>query len=154
MKTFITFIFVAVFLTSCSSNGPEPINYNQDACEFCKMSISESHFASELITVKGRVYKFDDLQCLLQYQAANKDVAVKSFYVGNFAAENDLIDASTAFFVKNEALHSPMGGNTAAFKTAEAATEYANKNKGQVVGWNELDKTAQPEENPHHGHAH
>lgn len=145
---------MALFLTSCGNNGPEPINYNKDACEFCKMSISESRFAAELITVKGRVYKFDDLQCLLQYDAANKEVAVKNYYVGNFSAEQQLIDATTSFFVKDETLHSPMGGNTATFANKKSAEEYASKNQLQIIEWKDLSKTTQPEGNPHHGHSH
>lgn len=155
MKTFIySLLFGSIFLASCGNNGPEPINYNQDACEFCKMSISESRFAAELITVKGRVYKFDDLQCLLQYGASNKEVTVKNYYVGNFLEEKQLIDVTTALFVKHETLRSPMGGNTAAFATQKAAADYASKNQAEIIAWKELTKTNQPKAQSHHGHSH
>ncbi len=154
MKTLLTSAITLLFFTSCGNNGPEPINYNQDACVFCKMSISESRFAAELITVKGRVYKFDDLQCLLQYDASNKEVAVKNYYVGNFSEEKQLIDAKTAFFVKSEVLRSPMAGNIAAFATQKAAANYASKNQATIVEWKDLDKTVQTGDNQGHDHQH
>lgn len=152
MKTPVIILIVTIYFTSCSNNGPEPIHYNQDACEFCKMSISESRFAAELITVKGRVYKFDDLQCLLQYQASNKELTVKNYYVGDFLKEQQLIDATTAFFVKNETLRSPMAGNTAAFADKETAQNYADKNRTGVTTWNDLRKTVVKEGNHDNGH--
>ncbi len=154
MKSFVAILLTALMLTSCGNSGPEPINYNQDACEFCKMSISESRFAAEIITVKGRVYKFDDLQCLLQYDASNKEVAVKNYYVGSFLEDGKLIDATTALFVKHESLRSPMGGNIAAFTTQQTAANYASKNQVEIMNWKDLHQAAPNEENSQHGHTH
>lgn len=154
MKKFVAIFAIVLFLSSCGNSGPEPINYNKDACDFCKMSISESRFAAELITVKGRAYKFDDLQCLLQYDASNKEVAVKNYYVGSFLEDGKLIDATTAFFVKHESMRSPMGGNTAAFTTQKTAADYASKNQVEIMEWKDLAKAAPAEGNSHHGHSH
>lgn len=49
---------------SCSPKGPEKINFGKDQCELCKMGIEDPKFATELITEKGRIYKFDDLNCM------------------------------------------------------------------------------------------
>ena len=57
--------------TACSGKGPEPIALNKDNCDYCKMSISNMSFASEIVTVKGRAYKFDDLACLIHYKNDN-----------------------------------------------------------------------------------
>lgn len=142
----LSLLFGVILFASCGNNGPEPINYNQDACDFCKMSISESRFAAELISVKGRVYKFDDLQCLLQYNASNKEVAVKNYYVADFLADKQLIDATSAFFIKSETLKSPMGGNIAAFATQKSATTYTNKNQTEIINWEDLIKTIQTDD--------
>ena len=136
----VAILSVSLFLSSCGSNGPEPMNYNQDACDFCKMSISESKFAAQLQTKKGRVYKFDDLSCMLGYTKTNENLAVKNFYIGNFTKENNLIDATTAFYVKSEAVKSPMSGNVAAFPTKEAAEDFAQKNQTTVISWGDLNK--------------
>jgi len=152
--TFSLLLFSPVLFFSCGNSGPEPINYNKDACDFCKMSISESRFAAELITVKGRVYKFDDLKCLLQYDATNKEVAVKNYYVADFSADKQLIDASNAFFIRSEMLRSPMGGNTAAFASQKTAANHAGKNQTSIIEWKDLTKTAQTEGNENDGHQH
>lgn len=152
--TFSLLLFGTIHLASCGNSGPVPINYNKDACDFCKMSISESRFAAELITVKGRVYKFDDLKCLFQYDASNKEVAVKNYFVADFSADKQLIDASSAFFIKSEMLRSPMGGNTAAFASQKTAATHASKNQTSIIEWKDLTKTAQTEGNEHDGHQH
>lgn len=146
------FLIVSFSLTSCDSNEPEPIAYNRDACEFCKMSISESRFASELITSKGRVYKFDDLSCMFRYMKEHGDVKIKNYYVGDFLRENILMDATGSFFVKHESFRSPMGGNIAAFAAKKAAVEYAVQNQTDVMAWRDLPHTVMEE--TYHEHAH
>ena len=55
---------------SCNS-GPQPIKLGQDACSFCKMSIADNHFGAEIMTKKGKVYKFDDMHCIAGFMKAN-----------------------------------------------------------------------------------
>jgi copper chaperone NosL len=58
-------LLALVLFSSCSSSGPEKINLNKDDCHNCKMSISDKRFACEIVTEKGRAYKFDDITCLM-----------------------------------------------------------------------------------------
>lgn len=132
---------IAVMLSSCNNAGPSPIQYNKDACDFCKMTISESRFATELITSKGRVYKFDDMACMLAYGEEHANITVKSFYTGSYLKDQDLINAETAFFVTHESVKSPMGGNIAAFAYQEKADEYAKQYQARVLTWSELKRT-------------
>ncbi len=57
----IVLLFSSLFMIACVSNEPKPIKLNVDTCEFCKMTISNGKFGAELLTKKGRYYKFDDL---------------------------------------------------------------------------------------------
>lgn len=152
--TIIALFLSSLFLSSCGNSGPEPIKYNKDSCDFCKMAISENQFAAEIITKKGRVYKFDDVACMLKYTEANADVEIKNYYVSNFLNGEELIDATTALFVKHDDLHSPMGGNAAAFANKEKASEYASKNQANVIEWNDLEKVNSTESNQPHEHSH
>ncbi|MCZ2247237.1 MAG: nitrous oxide reductase accessory protein NosL [Bacteroidia bacterium] len=124
--------------SACSSSGPSPIKLNSDKCDFCSMAISDGHFGAELITKKGRVYKFDDLKCMLDYTNEKSSTEISSFYVHNYLAENTLIDATLAFYVQNEDLRSPMGGNWAAFENEQLANDYASKISASVVQWDKL----------------
>lgn len=126
--------------TSCISTDAQPIKLNSDKCDFCQMTISDGKFGSELVTKKGRAYKFDDVQCMQGYMEEKGENAFHSFYVNDFTIKNTLIDAKKAYFVKHESLKSPMGGNIAAFNTNESATGFAKKFDATILSWEELNK--------------
>lgn len=152
--TAIALLFVLCTFSSCGSKGPEAVVLNKDACEFCKMTISDGRFMTELITKKGRVYKFDDLNCMLQYSAESGKAAVESFYVGNYEKQNEFIEASKAWYVADSSLKSPMGGNTAAFENKEIATTQAVKYKTTTINWSALNNETSHKEDNHDGHQH
>ncbi len=62
----IFFITLTLLISSCGSK-PEPINYGHDECEFCRMQISDNRYGAELVTDKGKVYKFDSIECLIEF---------------------------------------------------------------------------------------
>ena len=132
----LTFSFLG-FL-SCKNNELEPIDIHKDKCEFCKMSISDIRFACELVTKKGRIYKFDDILCVNGYLQENMDKAEGKIYVCNFDGNNELIPAENAFYIESDSLHSPMGGDVAAFKTETMADEYAKKIEARRTLWQNI----------------
>lgn len=133
-------IVMAMMVSACGNKGPEPINLNKDNCDFCQMTIAEEKFSCELITVKGRVYKFDDLSCLLEYKTANPDPAVRSIYVADFLTPGSLLEQEKAFFIRGEEIDSPMGGGIAAFSDKNTAMEYAGKFNAQLTDWSALNQ--------------
>lgn len=139
VKLPVIVIAVLSVFSSCSSEGPVAIDYNKDACASCKMSISESRFAAELMTKKGRVYKFDDISCMLEY-ISKENVDAKNYYIGNYMKDGEWIEAATAFYVRHEEIRSPMGGNTAAFDTKNSALTYAEKYNTNIFVWQDLIK--------------
>lgn len=124
---------------SCQEKGAEPIKLNVDQCAFCKMNIADGKFASEIITTKGRVYKFDDLHCMIGYLDDNS-ADIKSHFVNQYTADNILIPAETAFYLKGGTISSPMRGNIAAFANEEEANLFKNKFEATSVSWNEIKK--------------
>jgi len=49
------------------------------------MGIEDPKFATELITEKGRIYKFDDLNCMQSYATENAEqVGQAQLYVPDF----------------------------------------------------------------------
>jgi copper chaperone NosL len=125
----------AMSFVACKPAGPEPIILNKDNCDHCKMTISDGKTAAELITKKGRVYKFDDMRCLLDYKAEKKQVEFEGIYVNDYLADNVLIPVEKAFYIKADQIKSPMNGNIAAFKTKEDANKYAAKFGVIVLDW-------------------
>lgn len=138
MKTFALACIALLTLMSCGSNEPKPIKINTDACDFCKMTIANGKFGAELITKKGRYYKFDDLACMVQFAKSNTVVPYQSFFVNNYTKDNTLIPAETAFFIKSDEINSPMRGNMAALATAAEQSEYAKKFNAQPLSWSEV----------------
>lgn len=138
MKTVLASLIIVLVLVSCGTDKPKPIKLNSDNCEFCKMTISNGKFASELITAKGRCYKFDDISCMIQYAKSNTTVAYKSYYVSDYTKDNKLIPAEQCFFLKGGTINSPMRGNTIAFSTKNEATAYQSKLNAELKTWAEI----------------
>lgn len=147
--TIASLIVLALVAFSCGKKQAEPIKLNVDACEYCKMSISDGRFGSEIITKKGRVYKFDDLYCLLNYVSDNDENQIADFYVNDYLKDNELINATTAWYVQHEDFNSPMKGNTVAFSSKVDAEKSAKEIGEKVLDWNKIKKTK--EEDHHHG---
>ena len=70
MKSILSLVTI-LLLVSCSSSEPKPIKLNSDTCDFCKMTIANGKFGAELITQKGRCYKFDDVSCMIQFSKSS-----------------------------------------------------------------------------------
>ncbi len=103
------------------------LTLNSDGCDFCRMTISDGKSAAELITQKGRVYKFDDIGCMLRYIQEQKNTDVRTSYVSDYSGSNELIDVKAAWYVRHDEFKTPMGGNVAAFASRDAAIAYAAK---------------------------
>jgi len=131
-----------LFITSCTGGGPQPIRYGQDNCDFCKMGIADKRFGAEILTNKGKAYKFDDFHCLLAFLdskvLATKEIA--DVYLIDFSVDRQWVRADEAHLLKSESLHSPMNGNIAAFKNTDSMNKYAIELRGTPVTWKELYK--------------
>jgi copper chaperone NosL len=123
-----------LWMTACKPAGPEPVSLNKDNCTDCGMTISDARFASEIVTQKGRVYKFDDLACLIRYKKDN-DMKGETVYVSDFDQPDRFLRGDTAFYITGESLSSPMGGNTAAFSSSQRADEAAAKLSCEKTTW-------------------
>lgn len=117
-------VFAAALLASLAgcSGGPEPIAYGKDGCHSCKMTMMDNRFGTEIVTKKGKVYKFDDVNCMLRFLKSGtvpgEDVG--QLLVTDFGNPGTLIDVHAAVFVQSPEIKSPMGSNIAAFSTKEA----------------------------------
>lgn len=111
-----TALAIVPMLARCGqSTGPEAIAWERDACEHCRMIISERAFAAELRGgPKGRLYKFDDVGCAVHWakQQTWGEPDITEFWVMNHDDGATWLDARKAFFLVN--VRSPMNYNFAA----------------------------------------
>lgn len=133
-------VLCMVILSSCET-GPQPIQFGKDACDFCKMGIFNQRFGGEIVTKKGKIYKFDDLHCIasfLKSQAfASKDVA--GIYLLDYSTTN-FIKAGESMLLSSDNLHSPMGSNTAAFINKDSLKSFERQYPGTITTWNAFNK--------------
>lgn len=133
----ILLFFSFIALVSCNSNEPKPIKLNSDSCDFCKMTIANGKFGAELITQKGRYYKFDDVSCLIQFSKAS-EVPSKVFFVNDYLKENELIAVDKCFFLKGGTINSPMRGNLAAFSSEKEQKKFQTKLNAEKMTWEQV----------------
>lgn len=128
-----------ITLVSCKVE-PEPLHFGQDACHTCKMTLMDKKFGAELVTSKGKVYKFDDVNCMLTFynsgQIEPRDFAYR--LVVDFSGDGKLIDAPDAFYLKSPAIKSPMASQIAAFGKKEKMDNAKKEEKGIYLVWGEL----------------
>lgn len=134
MKHSFLIILIAVLLSSCS-RGFDPIAYGSDACAHCKMTIVDNRYASELLTSKGRAYKFDDILCMKKFAEEQKVEGTNSFFVSNFLKPGEPIAADQALYLKHDFFETPMNGHYAAFISKTEATKLADSLGIQLVDW-------------------
>lgn len=132
-------VLLAAILPACE-RGPEPMRYGKDECVSCRMVISDQRFGCQIVTSKGRVFKFDDLCCMDDYlkqgDLSARDVLQR--YVGDFNRPNHFIPAGEAFYLRRS-VSSPMSSNTPAFATAgERDAVKAQLGKGDAASWQDL----------------
>lgn len=139
-NTVLPFICIVLMFSSCNSQQPSPISINKDDCDNCKMSITDAKFACETITSKGRVYKFDDIECMQNFMKDNATYKYQSILVSDFNNSTNLFNADKGAFLKSETFKSPMGGNIAAFINIGEANEFSKKLNTTVVNWDQITK--------------
>lgn len=134
---FLLIIASSIVGNACSSKEPQSITLHKDVCVYCKMSISEPEFAAQIITNKGKCFKFDDLICLKEY--SEEQLSAQSFdsWVAEYSNPSKFIPLSVAYLIFAEDLKSPMRGNWAAFEKFETADSLKQQFNGRVASWHQ-----------------
>ena len=127
------------FFASCNAQ-PQPIKIGVDACAYCKMTISDNRFGAELISKKGKIFKFDDTHCAIEFKKENSVAAndIKEIYLINFEEPHNFIPAQKAFIIYSKDLKTPMGGHAAAYESAAALEKVIQSLNGRMISWDSL----------------
>jgi copper chaperone NosL len=140
MKSVLVVLF-ALVMVSCNRT-PEPLVLGTDECSFCKMPMAEIKFGAEIITTKGKIYKFDDIGCMSKFLKTvfNKSEKVQSVLVVNYTDNKKFITAHESLFLKSDALHSPMNSGIAAFDSRQKAESFLSSYPGEIMSWEQVQK--------------
>ncbi len=139
LSAYVRWALMCMNVVSCSTE-PEPLNYGTDICTFCKMTLVDNKFGAELVTKKGKVYKFDDLNCFVNYYNSGYE-PVEDFQhrlVIDYSNPGKLLNATDGFYVKSPDIRTPMDSQIAAFGTKSSMDTFMKQWKGIYLLWGEV----------------
>lgn len=140
-----------LMLLACSPGAPTPLVAGQDACEFCRMAITDVRFGGEVVLATGRHHTFDSIECLASFLAAEEDPSrVRSVWVSDFE-QRKLVEAASAVFVRGGSLRSPMGRELVAVAAGADTAALRARYGGEVLSWQAVRESARvpfPSERP------
>ncbi len=134
----IIFVTLAILLLVSCEVSPKPIDYGSDGCHFCSMTIVDQQHAAEIVTKKGKAYKFDAVECMMNHL---KDIDINTiglFLVNDYLTPGELVDAKESTFLISKEIPSPMGEYLSAFRSRDVAEQIEAENKGELYTWEEL----------------
>ena len=133
----VSYLLPLLWLLGCGVK-PEPISFGTDQCHYCKMSIVDPKFGGELVTSKGKIYKFDALECMISDITQMDQEFAYTLGIAYNQPEK-LVDVDSLVFVVSEEFNSPMGANLAAFDGINAVDP-----KHQTYDWEQVIKHLSP----------
>jgi copper chaperone NosL len=137
-KAYLTvFTVILLILVSCKVE-PEKINFGSDACHFCKMTIVDQQHSAQYVTVKGKQFKFDAIECLLNDLEEKTTVNISFFLVADYGNPGVMVDAQTATYLISNEIKSPMGAFLSAFSNEELANKTLQESGGKLYSWSAI----------------
>lgn len=137
-KVFYTaFAFVLCSLISCET-VPEAINYGSDACSFCKMTIVDQQHASQYVTKKGKQFKFDAIECMLNDISEKEIEKIGLLLVADYHNPGTLVAVDKATYLISKEIKSPMGAYLSAFSSELVASQTLKESGGKLYSWTEI----------------
>ena len=115
-----------------------PIVYGKDACNFCKMNIVDKQHAAEIVTTKGKPFKYDAIECMVEEMKSRNESELSLILITDYSNPGKLVDAKSATYLISEKIPSPMGANLSGFGNKENAKQTAKEKSGKIYSWSEL----------------
>ncbi len=126
-------LLVIAWLAACTAE-PKPL-VEGDPCEFCRMAISDTRFGGQVVLSTGRARSFDAIECLAGFLATSSDTTrIGEILVSDFE-QGSLIDASSAVFVRDASVASPMGRSVIALSGGQPAEAILARYGGSIASW-------------------
>lgn len=140
MKTDLSLLGIVLLLLFSCSVSPNEIDFGKDQCSFCSMGIVDKTHAAQIVTSKGKQYKYDAIECLIHDIQDEDLVTVKLAYVlvADYSNSGAMINATEAHYLISPNISSPMGAFLSAFGTKESAEETQKEQSGDLYNWSEI----------------
>ncbi len=137
LSNVLAILFISGLVMGCTPKA-EPIAYGSDGCHFCSMTIVDRQHAAQIVTKKGKAFKFDAVECMVNHLKDIDVASIELFLVNDYQVPGELIDAKKSTFLISKEIPSPMGEYLSAFPTRAEAENIEAENKGKLYSWEEL----------------
>lgn len=130
---------VALALVACAPAGPRAMRWGEEACGYCRMTITDRRFGAQAMGARGRIEAFDSVECLADFvnaAAARAGGERPRAWVSDFLRPGTFLPVDSARFVRLARAGSPMGAGLAAVSVAAPANAVAIE--GAPMTWAEL----------------
>lgn len=139
-KTQPVAVFASVLLLSglaACTPEPKPLAHGHDQCAYCKMTLMDEQYGAQLVTMKGKTYTFDSIECLAAHQLEERIAPddVHSLWVVDFQDPPNLVPLDQAFFLHSRDLPSPMGMNLTSFGPGIQQQAVQHSFYGDILDW-------------------
>lgn len=132
---FSVFSVLALLAMYSCNRGPSAFDYGKDACHYCKMAIVDKPFACQAVTAKGKISKYDAIECLAAHLREEDFGEGYQVYVTDHQHPDQLLDGTVAYYVQSKAIPSPMGGNLSAYASKSEAEAALGSAEGSILDW-------------------
>ena len=123
-----------LLMVSCEIK-PEAIEYGNDQCSYCVMNIVDKTHAAQYVTSKGKQFKFDAIECMVNDLKDKNESDLAFKLVSNYQNPGSMLNADDASYIISEEIKSPMGANLSAVSSIEIARELQQKHTGETYSW-------------------
>ncbi len=130
--TKVLFLLFLLLAACTRATGPQDFAMNAEACDYCRMTIVDPRFKAEAVTAKGRIYRFDSIECLAHWRTQHAELP-HTAWVTDFTEPTRWIPLEQAFILKSESRPSPMGGFLSAYATDAAFQQALQQHPGERV---------------------
>jgi copper chaperone NosL len=111
-----------VALSGCGSQSPIPatIDARGDACAFCRMTVSASDVAAQIVAPGEEPRFFDDVGCLAAFMIAHADLPIGTVAYVIDHRTRAWARADRAVYTRIPGLDTPMGSHLVAHADAQS----------------------------------
>lgn len=114
-------VLAAAVLAACGGGveGPAPVDTKNDACAWCRMSVSDLRFAAQLTAPGHEPKLFDDAGCLRDWLKEPRESAPWTAWLSDHRTK-EWVKATDAVLVLDPAVQTPMSSGLLAWASASS----------------------------------
>jgi copper chaperone NosL len=136
----VVLIVATAVLAACARGvEPAPLDTANTACRYCRMAVSDVHFAAQIVAPGVEPQFFDDIGCLANYlkQPRGKPPAEAVVFVADHRT-GAWVRASSAVFTRTDKVSTPMGGGIIAHASEDSKKQDPASEGGTSVAASEI----------------